>query len=43
MLFRSSMFWTLQTETDLSAAAPPKGASGHVLIDWVAVDSWAGR
>jgi hypothetical protein len=33
------MHWVLQTETQLSAAAPDPAAAGHVMIDWVAV--WA--
>jgi glycosyl hydrolase family 16 len=31
------MHYVIQTETQLSGGAPPDSASGHVLIDWVAV------
>ena len=30
------MHWILQTETQLSAQAPPAGSAGHVYVDWVA-------
>jgi hypothetical protein len=33
------MHWVLQTETSLTAAAPPASAAGNVQIDWVA--AWA--
>ena len=31
------MHWVIQTETDTGGPAPSPSASGHVLIDWVAV------
>jgi len=31
------MHFVIQTETQLSGGAPPDSASGHILIDWVAV------
>lgn len=33
---KNPMSWVLQTETQLSATAPSKTASGHVQIDWIA-------
>lgn len=37
-----NMFWALQVETDLVHQAPPRDAEGHVVIDWVTIDSWRG-
>jgi beta-glucanase (GH16 family) len=34
---KTPMHWVVQTETQLSGGPPPDDASGHVLIDWVAV------
>ena len=36
---RTPMTWALQVETELTPKAPPRGAQGHVLIDWVTVDT----
>lgn len=31
------MHWVLQTETELTATAPPVESKGHVYIDWIAM------
>jgi hypothetical protein len=40
---RVPMRWTLQAETEIEDAAPARSAQGHILIDWVAAWSRAGR
>lgn len=35
------MRWVIQTETNISSTPPPTDAAGDVLIDWVAVWSYA--
>jgi hypothetical protein len=35
------MHWVIQNETTLSGFVPADSVSGHVLIDWVAVWSYA--
>jgi hypothetical protein len=35
------MRWVIQTETALDGTVPSNAAAGHVLIDWVAMWSYA--
>jgi hypothetical protein len=36
------MHWTLQTETDLTTKAPAQSVKGHLLVDWLTVETYKG-